>query len=723
MDLSEARQTFVTESIELLQEMEGALLRLEGSPGDQETINSLFRSAHTIKGSSGVLGIESVERFTHAVENLLCKVRENEIRIDKKIIEVLFECRDHIQVLVDCASSGAGLSQGLLSREAELVKRLGSCIGGRGDAPDKTTEKETSGAEAGEGRLAATNAWHISIRFNGDLFRNGMDPASFLNYLAGLGETISITPLFERMPAAPEMDPEECYLGLEVDFRSEFDKKTIEDVFEFAREGSVIHILPPHSRVEAYMDMIRSLPEDFLLLGEILIKGGALTQHELDEALDMQKGEDAGAEQHKRLLGEIMVNEGMIYPEVVDAALERQKLSQASRSKEARTMRIDANKLDSLINLVGELVISGANMGQHARRLKDGWLTESASIMSRLVEEIRDNAMRMRMVPIGETFSRFNRVIRDIGRDSGKDIELKISGGETELDKTVIEKINDPLMHLVRNAADHGIEMPEERASKGKAPKGTVRLNAYHDAGSIVIEVSDDGRGLSRERIFKKACALGLLSPAQTPSDSELFRLIFEPGFSTAEQVTKLSGRGVGMDVVKRNIEALRGAVDVESDGRSGTTVRIRLPLTLAIIDGFMVGVGGSSYVIPLDMVVECVEFSEAERRAANRRRYMNLRGEMLPYIRLRDFFGTQGQEARFENIVVVRCAGQKAGFVVDDLYGEVQTVIKPLGRVYRDVKGIAGATITGNGKVALILDAPALMEGAGGGATASNLN
>lgn len=722
IDLNEARQTFLTESGELLQEMEAALLRLEGSPDDQETINSLFRSAHTIKGSSGVLGIDSVERFTHAVENLLCKVRENEIRINTGIIELLFECRDHIQSLVDCASSGAELSQGLLSREAELVKRLGASVGGRSAAPSIPAEKETPGAQTDEGRLAATNAWHISIRFNNDLFRNGMDPSSFVNYLAGLGETISVTPLFERMPAAPDMDPEECYLGLEVDFRSEFDKKTIEDVFEFVRDGSVIHILPPHSRVEAYIEMIRSLPEDFLLLGEILVKGGALTQHELDEALDMQKGE-GGAKEHKRLLGEIIVNEGMVYPEVVDAALERQKLSQSSRSKEARTMRIDANKLDSLINLVGELVIAGANMGQHAQRIKDGWLTESASIMSRLVEEIRDNAMRMRMVPIGETFSRFNRVIRDISRDSGKDIELRISGGDTELDKTVIEKINDPLMHLVRNAADHGIEMPDERAAKGKASRGTVRLNAFHDAGSIVIEISDDGRGLNRERIFKKACALGLMSTAQTPSDSELFRLIFEPGFSTAEQVTKLSGRGVGMDVVKRNIEALRGAVDVESDGQTGTTVRVRLPLTLAIIDGFMVGVGGASYVIPLDMVVECVEFSEAERRAANKRRYMNLRGEMLPYIRLRDFFETGAEAARFENIVVVQCAGQKAGFVVDDLYGEVQTVIKPLGRVYRDVKGIAGATITGNGKVALILDAPALVEGAGGRAAVSSLN
>jgi two-component system chemotaxis sensor kinase CheA len=315
------------------------------------------------------------------------------------------------------------------------------------------------------------------------------------------------------------------------------------------------------------------------------------------------------------------------------------------------------------------------------------------------------------MVPIGETFNRFNRVLRDISRESGKEIELAISGAETELDKTVIEKISDPLMHLVRNAADHGLERPDERLAAGKPERGTVRLNAFNDAGAIVIEVADDGRGLNRAKILKKAVDAGLAAEGQELSDREVFKLIFEPGLSTAEEVTKLSGRGVGMDVVRRNIEALRGDIDIESTAGAGTTMRIRLPLTLAIIDGFMVGVASAPYVIPLDLVVECVELPASA--SASRRSYINLRGEVLPYIRLREFFGSLGSWSGVENVVVVQHGGQKVGLVVDELFGEVQTVIKSLGRVYKNVKGLAGATIMGDGRVALILDVPSLVQSA----------
>ena len=708
LELGQARQTFITESRELLQEMESALLTLEADPEDQAAINSLFRSAHTIKGSSGVLGIEAVEKFTHFVENLLSQMRDGEIKARKENIDLLLECRDHISTLTALAASGIEeLSPEVEANGAALTSRLGELLGAQEAKPEaKEAAKEE---ERLDGPSSAADAWHISIRFGQDVLRSGMDPVSFLTYLAKLGEVVSCTTLFDSMPPVEDMDPESCYLGFEIDLKSASDKAAIEGVFEFVREDAAIRILPPFSRVASYVELISELPEDTLLLGEILVKGGALTSRELEDALAKQRATAPGEE--KPRIGDLLIEGGSVHAETVAAAAEKQKKNQSAGAKEASTVRIDAAKLDALVDLVGELVISGANIEQHSARIADAGLSESASVMLRLVEEIRESTMKIRMVPIGETFTRFRRVVRDISRELGKDVDLVISGGDTELDKTVIEKIGDPLMHLVRNSADHGIEGPEERKAAGKNAKGTVRLNAFHDAGSIIIEVADDGKGLDSERIAAKALSAGLIQSGAQLTDQEVFRLIFEPGFSTAEAITKFSGRGVGMDVVKRNIEALRGTIDIESGQGTGTTIRIRLPLTMAIIDGFMVGVGGSPYIIPLDMVMECVELSETERSAADRRSYINLRGEVLPYVRLKNFFNEGGAAAGHENIVIVQYGGHKIGLVVDELFGEVQTVIKSLGRVYRDIKGISGATILGNGQVALILDVPRLMQ------------
>jgi len=397
--------------------------------------------------------------------------------------------------------------------------------------------------------------------------------------------------------------------------------------------------------------------------------------------------------------------------------LEKQAKGRENRSAATRFIRVDAEKLEDLINQVGELVIAGASATLLSQRNGDTALIEAMAQVGRHVEEIRDRALSLRMVEIGESFNRFPRVVRDVSRELGKDIELVITGAETELDKTVVEKIGDPLMHLVRNSMDHGIESIEERLARGKPAQGRLSLHAYHESGSIVIEVADDGGGLKRDKILAKAMDRGLVAPGQSLTDRDVFNLIFEPGFSTAEQVTNLSGRGVGMDVVRRNISALRGSIDIESQEGVGTTMRIRLPLTLAIIDGFLIQVADSAFVLPLDLVQECMELPDGERLQSRGQssHYLDLRGEALPCLRLRSLLNLEGESSQRENVVIVQYGNRRAGLVVDRLLGEFQTVIKPLGQIFRHLRGFSGSTILGTGEVALILDVPTLVHDASG--------
>jgi two-component system chemotaxis sensor kinase CheA len=703
LDLGDALQTFLEESRGLLQEMEEALLRLENTPDDAEAVNAVFRAAHTIKGSSGLFGLDDIVAFTHKAENVLDRVRNGELSLSEELVGLFLACRDHIEILLDVTADNAELDSDTRAQGEALAARLSQFMGG--SAVSLPVETESPLQSVG-GSPMAGDVWHISLRFGQDVLKNGMDPLSFIRYLATLGEIRHLTTVADALPDAAGMDPECCYLGFEISFRSEADKARIESVFEFVREDCQLYILPPGSRLADYINLIETLPESSVRLGEILVACGAVTQRELDESLALQECESARQETPQPL-GEIMVERQIVQPELVDAALSRQKEVRHRQSQEARFIRVHADKLDSLINLVGELVIAGAGVGLMAARNKDGAMMESVSGMARLVEDIRDGAMRLRMVEIGETFNRFRRVVRDVSKEIGKDIELVINGAETELDKTVVEKIGDPLTHLVRNAMDHGIESAEVRLSRGKPAQGTLQLNAYHESGGIVIEVIDDGGGLNRDRILAKARDKGLIQDGDQLADRDVWNLIFEPGFSTAEQVSNLSGRGVGMDVVRRNIEALRGTVEIESREGLGSTFRIRLPLTLAIIDGFLMGVADGHYVVPLDMVLECVEL-DADRDASD---FLNMRGEVLPLLRLKQHLGLEGAATRRQNVVVVHYAGRKAGLVVDALKGEFQAVIKPLGQIFAQVRGISGSTILGSGEVALVLDVPSLLS------------
>ncbi|MDO8465197.1 MAG: chemotaxis protein CheA [Gallionella sp.] len=722
MELDQALQTFIMESRELLEAMEESLLGLESSPDDPDAIGAIFRAAHTIKGSGGLFGLDGIVAFTHVVENVLDRVRSGEVPINGDLIALLLSCRDYIGMLVEqiAADSAAKPDKETETTGIMLLNQLKAYQTGtkeQSPAPATVQSPPQTAVLAQSGGTGGSDYWHISLRFSHDVLRNGMDPLAFIRYLDNMGKIIHVDTLPDAMPFAPDMDPESCYLGFEIEFHGDnVDKATIEGVFEFVRDDCTLRILPPHSRIEEYTQLIDELPEDKVRLGELLVNCGALTRKELDEALRLQalsaqSCREASPTQDICNLGKILVEQGMVQPELVDAALGKQKLAKENKVQESKLIRIQADKLDQLINLVGEMVIAGASTSLLAQRTRDPALHESTSTLSRLVEEIRDSALQLRMVQIGETFSRFNRVVRDVSKEIGKDIGLAIGGAETELDKSVVEKIGDPLMHLVRNSMDHGIEKAEIRLQRGKPAKGTVHLNAYHESGSIVVEVSDDGGGLNRARIMAKALEKGLVTANQTLSDQEVYGLIFEAGFSTAEAVTNLSGRGVGMDVVRRNIEALRGTVEIDSREGIGTTVKIRLPLTLAIIDGFLLGVGSASYVVPLDMVMECIELSEAGRQETRENNYINLRGTVLPFIRLRDQFRERGKASRRENIVVVQYAGQKAGLVVDELMGEFQTVIKPLGKLFGNLRGVSGSTILGSGEVALILDVPTLIQ------------
>jgi two-component system chemotaxis sensor kinase CheA len=671
-EMQSALATFVVEATELLSDMEANLLDLEDGAVDEEIVNAVFRAAHTIKGSAGLFGLDHIVTFTHTVESVLDRVRGHEIAVSPRLIGALLPCKDHLALLVDGIAAGSLVSNAALDTSGlALQADLEVFLGEDGAAPPAAPSTDTAT------EMAATGLMHVSLRFGTDSLRSGMDPISFLRYLTTLGELRSVTTLAELIPTAEQMDAESCYLGFEVSLRTEASPAEVEAVFDFVREDSDIRVLTVASAASDWADLIDSYGPHADRVRDILAAAGDGPQAAVLTAKTIEAGPGTGVK-------------------FVDR-----------RAAEVGTIRVDATRLDLLIDTVGELLIAGAGAALGAGSLNTHEdLRNSIGEVMRLIEGVRDSALRLRMVPIGATFARFQRVVRDVGKDLGKDVALVLAGGETEVDKGLIEHIGDPLMHLVRNALDHGIESTEDRIAAGKPARGTLWLKAYHDSGSIVVVVEDDGGGINAERVLAKAVESGLVEPGATLSEKAVYGLIFEPGFSTATEISNLSGRGVGMDVVKRNVTALHGTIDIDSRPGLGTAVQIRLPLTLAIIEGFMVGVGGATFVIPLDRVVECVELPSTSKY----RDFMDLRGEVLPLARLWSVFSVPGERSRRESVVVVEHAGAKTGLVVDSLGGEFQTVIKPLGRMFAQAEGVSGSTILGNGAVALIIDVAAFI-------------
>ncbi len=641
MDMNQLMQTFLAESRDLLEDMERHLLEAERGESSPDAVNAIFRAAHTIKGSGGLFDLPQLVGFTHVVESVLDLVRDDALTLSSELIALLLVCCDHIHALVETAADPAHADADALAAEAEpLLAQLqtylqASACGVTATALQHSTPEKQSGY------------WRITLKLFADALRYGNSPLKLIRNLRGLGSVESISTDVSQLPSFEALDPEANYLGFQILLRSDADRAAIEDVFEFVREDCDLEILS----VPAPMDASAAPASEPVVAAAPVV--GTLAA--VPAAAPARAPQDTGA-----------------------------------RNTDARSIRVDADKLDRMIDLVGELIIAVAGTNANAQRTGDAQLLESASILAGLVEEVRESALQLRMVKIGGTFSRFQRVVHDVARELGKDIALVVAGEDTELDKSVVEKIGDPLTHLVRNAMDHGIEPADVRVARGKPARGTVGLNAYHDSGSIVIQITDDGGGLNRDRILAKALERGLIEPGRQLSDREVFAMIFEPGFSTAEKVTNLSGRGVGMDVVKRNITALRGTVEIDSSAGVGTTISVRLPLTLAIINGFQVGVGKSVFVVPLDVVEECVEFTPDYASD-----YIDLRGSVLPYVRLRELFALGGRTPARESIVVIRQGAQRFGLVVDTLLGEWQTVIKPLskGFLHRSRASVARAS------------------------------
>lgn len=680
------QEAFVIEARELIAQLEDGLMALEKAP-DDELLHAVFRSAHTLKGAAATANCAMIAEFTHTLENTLDALRLHNRLLEPGLIEALLASVDHLHVLLEEFAKGQEMSS---TQNSDAGARLLAQL-------DSAEESATSAIPT----PGCNSCWHISARFNRDLYRQGQDPLALLEALEKIGRIEQLQTHFEQFDTLDHADPEDCLFTFEIRFNSHASKEEIERIFLFSVDEGQLHLIPPHAQSAEYVALIQSMPDNPMRLGEMLQQVGAITQAELETALNSKKENER--------IGAVLIAQGAAEPGVIAAAVEQQQTVKERLGREANLIKVPADKLDHLINLVGELVIASAGANMIATACAQAAIMESLQGMGRLTEAIRDSAMQLRMVPIGELFHRYQRIVRDAGKNLGKEIDLALEGTETELDKSLVEKLADPLLHLVRNAVDHGIESAEQREACGKPRAGRIKLAAWHDSGSVWIEIADNGRGLDEEKIRAKAIAAGLMGEDDHLSDHAIYNFIFEPGFSTVDQVTALSGRGVGMDVVRRTIQSLRGEISIQSQAGQGAAFRIRVPLTLAIIDGFLLRVGAHGFVVPLDSVLECLEWREEFTIPGSD--CFKLRGEALPCLRLANLFDLDTPPAKRDNVVVVRSGNQRLGLVVDQLAGQCQTVIKPLGELFQPLKGIAGSTILGNGEVALIIDLQGLLE------------
>ncbi len=707
-DLEEIKPIFLEESYEGLDVMESGLLNLDVGSVDLDTINDIFRAAHSIKGGAATFGFNAVSEFTHGVETLLDQMRAGDRVVTADSLEVLLSSVDCLREMLDAIRDNADVEG---DRQQAVTARIEAILGG-----EEATPEVPVAADAPEETSTGAAKFRIVYHPHGEVFRTGNDPIHIVRELASLGE-LDVSVDTSGVPAYADIDPTECYLAWEMTLEGNVQRESIEAAFEWVEDVADIEIA--------------CLSEPAAPAAEAETAAETAAETETETAPDTQtvaapeaKSGDTTAD-----AGETAETEAADKPQlrvVPDAPERRQgdrrKDDRRGGAQESSSIRVDIQKIDALLNLVGELVITQSALNRFRRDFSETDLDELRDGLVQLernTRELQESAMQVRMLPIKVTFSRFPRMVHDLSVQLGKKIQLNVSGEGTELDKTVLEKIGDPLVHLIRNSVDHGIESAEDRLAAGKPETGTVNLSAYHEAGNIVIEVADDGAGLNRERVLAKARQRGLVSEDAQLTDEYIHNLIFQPGFSTAEKITGVSGRGVGMDVVRRNIQDLGGRIEVKSEEGAGTTFVIRLPLTLAILDGQLVQIGNFTYVIPLLSITESIQIDAKKLNLITGKTLVyQFRDENIPVVRASEVwnFADEHQEDSLESLgnkllVVVKSGDQLIGLVVDDLLEQQQVVIKSLETNYQQIEGISGATILGDGSVVLIFDIPGLVH------------
>jgi two-component system chemotaxis sensor kinase CheA len=673
IDLAQFIQTFFEESFEGLDVMEAGLLALEPDAAvDLEQINTIFRAAHSIKGGSGTFGFKNVTDFTHLMETLLDKMREGRMAICRAAVNTLLESVDCLREMLVAARENAQVDD---ERVQALRDRLMQLLELKQTAPTATPV-------SGEPTPPQTLGWCIQFQPYPQMMHSGNDPVRMFRELAELGE-LTVRPDVARLPRLADLQPEDCYLSWELELVGPAPHDAVAEVFAWVEGDCELTMTP---LVEAVTTVSAAPP-----LPSPAVRPGTAEEGQQGELLlERRQTED-------RRKGD--------------------RRASAVTTPDGGSIRVGIDKVDAVINLVGELVttqsmLSALGEGFDMSRLDK--LHEALDQLDRNTRDLQEHVMRIRMLPVSSVFSRFPRLVHDMSGKLGKEVDLRINGEQTELDKTVIEKIGDPLVHLIRNSLDHGLEPPDERVQAGKPATGVISLDAYHKSGSIFIEVSDDGRGLNREALLRKGLDTGLLKAGEDYSDEQIYELIFHPGLSTAKQISDVSGRGVGMDVVRRNIQDVGGSIQITSQPGKGARITICLPLTLAILDGQLVSIGQDCYIIPLLSVIESVQIrADAVNRVAGKGEILRFRGQPLPILRLYELFGTEDAVTDLEKglLVVVEADGRQVGLFVDDLEGQQQISIKSLEKNFRRVSGVAGATILGDGRVGLILDISGLIR------------
>ena len=678
-------EIFIQEAEENLVILENAIISIEQDPGDENTINEAFRAIHSIKGGAGLAGFSGIKDFTHLVEDLFEYIRSGELKVKPDHISLILESLDIIKLMIANIREEADSNQGI--ETAGTMEKIGQII--------EALKKGTSMPGEGQNAPAAgktRNLFYISLDFYPEIFATGIDPAMFISDLKKAGEILFIYTDRTGFPPEERFDPEKFYLKWQLFYSSEKTEKDLRDIFIFVADESQIQVVD--------LGAVAAQGQD---PGEYRIQGRTIKDFESLAGSEVKAPGEAATQ--------------------VPVEDDRRKFGRRSTDRKepeagaSSFIRVQTEKLENIFNTVSELLISQARLSMLTEEYEDE-INDNFSAVSDSLKNItgilQEQITSLRMMSLSSTFDRFKRVVRDIATERGKQVQFIVSGQETELDKNMIEKLNDPLKHLVRNCIDHGIETEEERIRKGKSPQGQLTISASIESGKVVLEVKDDGAGIDQEKLLSKARERGIIKEDQALTEGEILNLIFHPGLSTAEKITDLSGRGVGMDVVKSSINELHGDIELKSQKDEGTSFRLHLPLTLAILDGMLVSVGMEKYILPTLSILEIFRpQKEHLKTISGRGEVVFFRGEYIPLLRVHRVLGVEHaiEYAVDAELIVVFSGGNKAALLVDTVLEQFQIVLKSLQRNFRKVEHISSATILGKGDVALILDIQSILQ------------